>query len=201
MGEFQVPRDPAIYNGHFMGLMDWAIQRYREGYDVYAYEEADGWNGSVLGPAYAEVKSAINDRKVSSIALIGYSHGGGTVWEMANNLTNNATDIYGSFEITFTGFIDAISQSGRWIGGLIGTIGPVSIWFICDGFANIVMETLGLYESTVSFLLGLPGLIIAIIVTGFAVSFRHRLTGIVIFLFWLGVALLQAWVTAAFLYG
>ena len=126
IGEFQEPRDPAIYNGHFMGLMDWAIKRYREGFDVYAYEEADGWTESVLGPAYAEVKSAINDRKVSSIALIGYSHGGGTVWEMANKLTNNATDIYGSFEITFTGFIDAISQSWRWGAGVPGTLGSVN---------------------------------------------------------------------------
>ena len=67
-------------------------------------------------------------------------------------------------------------RSRWWQFAIAGTIGPVSIWFICGGFANIVMETLGLYESTVSFLLGLPGLIIAIIVAGFAVSFGHRLT-------------------------
>ena len=92
-------------------------------------------------------------------------------------------------------------RSRWWHFAIAGTIGPASVWVVCGGSANIVMETLGLYESTVSFLLGLPGLIIAIIVAGFAVSFGHRLTGIVIFLFWLGVALLQAWVTAAFLYG
>ena len=88
-----------------------------------------------------------------------------------------------------------------WRFAIAGTIGPASAWVVCIGSAKIIMELLGLYESTVSFLLGLPGLIIAIIVAGFAVSFGHRLTAMVIFLFWLGAAVLEVWVTAAFLYG
>ncbi len=65
---------------------------------------------SPVYPAHYEVREAIDKRGVTDVALVGYSHGGGTVWLEANLLTNGSHGISKPFSIVFTGFIDAISQ-------------------------------------------------------------------------------------------
>ena len=137
MGEFAVPMDPADQydDGNKDGIMEWAINQYHDGYDIYAFDESDLYDLEFdsIGPAYAEIKNAINNRGVSEVALTGYSHGGGVAYHMGWHLTSTdaveVTDLDGEvytvprepapgiekpFEIVFTGYIDAVRQDGFW---------------------------------------------------------------------------------------
>ena len=136
MGELAVPNDPADQNddGNKDGIMEWAIDQYHDGYDIYAFDESDyyDWEFDCLEPSYEEIKSAINLRGVTDVALMGYSHGGGVAYHMGWHLTATEStyrDTDGSiirvprepapgiekpFEIVFTGYIDAVRQDGWW---------------------------------------------------------------------------------------
>lgn len=107
-GEGQVPGDPPLEpNNH--GTFQIAIQLYRMGYDVHMYDEdvvvADG-----SGAAYNEVVSAIQQRQVGSVAIFGYSHGGGSTSDLADRLNSNRAGI-GAFEITYTAYMDSIRNN------------------------------------------------------------------------------------------
>lgn len=75
------------------------------------YEHDDVIDGE--GPAYDMIVSAVNDRGVTDIAIMGYSWGGGDTYDLAELLQQNkngtVTDITQPFGIAFTGYIDAIS--------------------------------------------------------------------------------------------
>jgi hypothetical protein len=116
-GEFQVPRDPPI-NPASHGMFNFAIEEYREGgFDVYMYDEDDSglWGE---GPAYDEIVTAINDRGVTDVAIMGYSHGGGSTYTLAWRLEQNQiqgsgiADITNAFWVPFTGYVDAIKDGG-----------------------------------------------------------------------------------------
>jgi len=105
-GEWQsLPKDIAA------GTYQTAIELFKKGYDVHMYDEDDvtalGW-----GPAYAEVVRAVRERKVSNVAIFGFSHGGGSVYDLANRLNINRARI-GFFTTVFTGYIDAITTLDR----------------------------------------------------------------------------------------
>lgn len=132
--------DPVVPAPPTMGTMQWAIDQYRMGYDVHAFEEPD-IGEPLFGPGYAEIVSAINDRGVSSVAMIGYSHGGGTVWEIANKLTSDGWELFHPFEISFTGFIDAISQNWEVLPGTLGAVNtrpPGSLFHVSQYQRNLV---------------------------------------------------------------
>lgn len=89
------------------------------GYDVHMYDEdVVAWtDGS--GTAYDEVVTAIQKRGVTEVAIFGYSHGGGATYELANRISRNTLpssdpdhldDITNSFTISYTAYIDAITQ-------------------------------------------------------------------------------------------
>jgi hypothetical protein len=107
-GESQVPGDPPLEPGNH-GTFQLAIQLYRLGYDVHMYDEdvvaADG-----SGAAYNEVVRAIQRREVSQVAILGYSHGGGSTVDMAIRLNNNRAGI-GAFDIAYTAYVDAIRNN------------------------------------------------------------------------------------------
>lgn len=124
LGEFQNPADPPNDPSN-EGMMLWAIEQYAAGYNVYAFEERDAIGANAIYPAHDVVRNAVNNQGITSVALVGYSHGGGTVWMEADHLTNGQHGITNPFEIQFTGFIDAISQNGWWLGGTPGTLGSV----------------------------------------------------------------------------
>ncbi len=75
-----------------------------EGYDVHAYLE------DPVDPAYNEVVSAVQGRGVSYVAIVGYSHGGGATYVLADRLSQNAPNI-GTFFVSFTAYIDAVIQN------------------------------------------------------------------------------------------
>jgi hypothetical protein len=116
-GEGQVPDDPPVAPLN-QGIFTLAIQEYREsGLDVYVYDEdAVDLDGS--GPVYDEVVSAIQERGVTDVAIMGYSHGGGSTYGLSWRLSRNTvvgsgvSDITNAFSIVFTGYIDAIDDGG-----------------------------------------------------------------------------------------
>jgi hypothetical protein len=55
---------------------------------------------------FAEIKKAVTERNVTSVALIGYSHGGGSVYEVSQSMDADPT----SFNLDLTAYIDAIKQ-------------------------------------------------------------------------------------------
>lgn len=105
-GEGQSPSDPPSGN---YGTFQVAKTLYGTGYDVHMYDE-DVVSSSGSGAAYDEVVSAIRDRGVGSVAIFGYSHGGGSTHDMASRLDSNRGSI-GSFTITYTAYIDGIDNS------------------------------------------------------------------------------------------
>lgn len=99
-GEDQVPVSPPDAN---LGTFVVAVDLYQAGFDVHMFDEdvvaADG-----IGQAYDETVTAIRDRGVSQAAIYGYSHGGGSTFDLADRLDVNRAAI-GVFEIRF-GFAD-----------------------------------------------------------------------------------------------
>ncbi|MCS5635254.1 MAG: proprotein convertase P-domain-containing protein [Myxococcota bacterium] len=105
-GEFQFPTDPVF--GPNEGVSVLAVALHEEGYDSHMYVEnevaADG-----SGAVYDEIVSAVQNRGVTSLAFYGFSHGGGSIYDLSERLDANKASI-GSFDILFTGYIDGIEN-------------------------------------------------------------------------------------------
>ncbi|MHB1036085.1 MAG: Calx-beta domain-containing protein [Pirellulales bacterium] len=120
-GEGQVPSDPILPadRGNF-GTFQTAIDEYRNGYDVHMYDEDNVWWSDADGPPYREIWNAIQNRGVTAVAIIGYSHGGGAVYNLAQRLYRNTLpvsdpDYLGQigrpFTVRYTAYIDAVTQT------------------------------------------------------------------------------------------
>ena len=106
-GEGQVPADPPLEPLNH-GTFQIALQLYNLGYDVHMYDE-DVVASDGSGLAYDDVASAIQEREVSSVAIFGYSHGGGSINDLAARLDSNRGSI-GAFAITYTAYVDGIDN-------------------------------------------------------------------------------------------
>lgn len=105
-GEGQTPADPPDPN---TGTFVVATELYRSGYDVHMFDEDHvGPDGS--GAVYDEVVTAIRDRAISEVGIFGYSHGGGSTYDLADRLDLNRAGI-GVFEITYTSYVDSVSNN------------------------------------------------------------------------------------------
>jgi len=105
-GEFQTPTDPPGSVNE--GIPEMAIDLHSTGYDVHMYDEdAVAANGS--GEVYGEVVDAIQKRGVVSVAMFGFSHGGGSIYDLANLLDQNRASI-GAFTIVYTAYIDGLEN-------------------------------------------------------------------------------------------
>lgn len=103
-GEFQFPTDPAF--GPNEGISELAVALHQEGFDSHMYDEDDVASDGA-GPVYDEIVDAVQNRGVTSIALYGFSHGGGAIYDLTELLQANQASI-GDFDIAFTGYIDGI---------------------------------------------------------------------------------------------
>lgn len=105
-GEGQTPSDPADPE---MGTFVVAVDLYQRGYDVHMYDEdvvaADG-----TGAAFNEVATAIQNSAVDAVAIFGYSHGGGSTYNLADLLDLSRAGL-GAFEIQVTSYVDAVRNS------------------------------------------------------------------------------------------
>lgn len=113
-GEGQVPGDPVNDPGN-QGIFTTAIDLYRnEGYDVRMYDE-DDVSPTGQGPAYDQLVNSINNQMQSEVAIFGYSHGGGSVYDLAYRLNDNIIgalfDITEPFAVKFTSYVDAITNN------------------------------------------------------------------------------------------
>lgn len=105
-GESQVPTDPPDSNhGTFIA----AQALYRRGFDVHMYDE-DGVAADGTGIVFNEAATAIRDRSVSTVAIFGYSHGGGSTYDLAD-LLDLSRPTLGVFEIAFTSYVDSVSNN------------------------------------------------------------------------------------------
>ncbi|MEE3327277.1 MAG: proprotein convertase P-domain-containing protein [Myxococcota bacterium] len=105
-GEFQFPTDP-VY-GPNEGISYLAVDLHEEGYDSHMYDEDDvAADGS--GPVYDEIVDAVQSRGVTSVALYGFSHGAGSIYDLSERLQLNQASI-GDFDILFTAYIDGIEN-------------------------------------------------------------------------------------------
>jgi hypothetical protein len=104
-GEFLVPSDPA--GGLNAGIADMSIALQKLGYDAHMYAE-NVVDATGAGELYYEIISAVQERGVTEIAFIGFSHGGGSIYDV---LTKLAADGIGGFTVPFTAYIDGISNA------------------------------------------------------------------------------------------
>ncbi|MEO1914352.1 MAG: hypothetical protein ABGW98_10915 [Myxococcales bacterium] len=106
-GEFQFLTDPVL--GPNEGISILAVSLHEQGYDshmdVENEVEADG-----SGPVYDEIVSAVQNRGGRSIGLYGFSHGGGSVYDLSERLDANKASIE-AFDIV----LPAISTASRTI--------------------------------------------------------------------------------------
>ena len=81
-----------------------------DGYDVHYYDE-DAVDSVGSGQAFDEVMLAVKDLCVTSIAIFGHSHGGGSTYSLAEKFTeNNSANL---FTVKFTAYVDAIENESN----------------------------------------------------------------------------------------
>ena len=110
-GRGQDPADPVNYATH--GMFQLAIDLYRQdGYDVRMYQEKTDVEGNnANGAAIEEIIRAVNDRGVTSIAIIGYSQGGGSTYDLSSRIQQERIngELQGAqFSLEYTAYVDAI---------------------------------------------------------------------------------------------
>jgi hypothetical protein len=107
----------------------WVIQELLNGYDVHVWDDGHDWFQSDdcdewgNGPALDEIANAINNRGVTNVALLGYSHGGGTVYNLSKRLYYDGSSciwyenkvtfsdmIHNPYQLVFTSYIDAVRK-------------------------------------------------------------------------------------------
>ncbi|GJM23956.1 MAG: hypothetical protein DHS20C16_03710 [Phycisphaerae bacterium] len=97
-----VPVDPN--HGSFVV----GIAMYQAGFDVHMFDEdVVSPNGS--GAAYDAVADAIVNRQVDEVAIFGYSHGGGSTYDLADRLDVNRAGL-GMFSIVYTSYVDSVEN-------------------------------------------------------------------------------------------
>lgn len=104
-GEDQVPSVPVDANN---GTAVVATALYGRGYDVHLYDE-DNVSPNGSGIVLNEVVTAISSRLVDEVSIFGYSHGGGSTYDLAERLDNDRPGI-GLFEIVVTSYVDGVEN-------------------------------------------------------------------------------------------
>jgi hypothetical protein len=111
-GEFQTPTPELPPNNH--GIFKAGIELYNQGYDVRIYDE-DDVDADGSGVVFDEIRNSINNQFYTEVAMFGYSHGGGSVYDLSVKLMDESTPPFGTiiqpFTITMTSYIDAIETS------------------------------------------------------------------------------------------
>ena len=116
VGELQTPGPDFSESG----INRWVVDQLKNGYDVHVWD--DGFDPSLdpdytpdcaadgSGRAFAEIVNAVENRGVTHVAIVGFSHGGGSVY----NLSNALSQVFWSGEgrnpyiPVFTSYIDAV---------------------------------------------------------------------------------------------
>lgn len=105
-GENQVPSLPVDFNA---GTFVVGTALYQSGYDAYLFDE-DNVSANGTGTVYNEAVNAVANRLIEQVAFFGYSHGGGSTFDLAERLDIDRAGI-GNFEITFTSYVDGVGNN------------------------------------------------------------------------------------------
>lgn len=101
-------QNPANVGDPRLGVFTIGLTLYQQGYDVHLYSyDKVATNGQ--GAAFNEVKSAVLKRNVESIAIVGYSWGGGSTYQLASGLSAD-TSLKGHYQLQYTAYIDGIRR-------------------------------------------------------------------------------------------
>ena len=101
-GEDQVPQLPLDPNH---GSYIVATELYRRGWDVLMRDE-DEVSPVGTGPVHDEVVNAIQQRSVGRLSIFGYSHGGGSTYDLCDLLLGTP----GSFTVDYTSYVDGVEN-------------------------------------------------------------------------------------------
>jgi hypothetical protein len=99
-------QDPANVGDPRLGVFAIGLTLYQQGYDVHLFSHSQV-QSSGQGAAFNEVKSAVLNRNVDYVAILGYSWGGGATYELAAGLKADAT-MAGQYQLKYTAYIDGI---------------------------------------------------------------------------------------------
>lgn len=138
-GENQVPSDPPDPES---GTFVVAQGLYQQGYDVHMFDEDNvGADGS--GIVFDEIANAIQNRGVDEVAIFGYSHGGGSTYDLAD-LLDISRPVLGVFEIQFTSYVDSVSNNSDIDMGQELRRPPSSAYHLNHYQHGVFLEDLGL---------------------------------------------------------
>ncbi|MDR3109123.1 MAG: LamG domain-containing protein [Planctomycetaceae bacterium] len=131
VGETQQAGNPDGTPAGSLGVNDWVVQELKNGYDVWVFD--DGYDVITMaspdctewgeGNALDVVANAINNQGIANVAIIGYSHGGGSAYNLSWRMfyDGGTSDSYlywyppqvinNPYNVVFTSYIDAVSNS------------------------------------------------------------------------------------------
>lgn len=100
-------QDPRNVGDPRLGIFTMATTLYDSGYDValFAHSEVQS---SGQGAAYNEVSSAVLDRNVDNVAILGYSWGAGATYELSKGLAANSAVAAAGYRLQYTASVDGI---------------------------------------------------------------------------------------------
>lgn len=108
-GEGQHPGDYDPADGSrcsSCGLFDLGYFLYSDGYDAQIFDEDDvDFDG--FGRVFDAIRVAVDNRGISTIAVIGYSHGGGSTLLLSRRLRDDQT-IKSPYSLSLSAYVDAI---------------------------------------------------------------------------------------------
>lgn len=102
-------QDPRNFGDTRLGVFTIGGTLYQQGYDVHLYSH-DQILASGQGAAYTEAVNAVLKRKVTNLAILGYSWGGGATYELAAGLKANAS-LTGRYALKYTAYMDGIKHN------------------------------------------------------------------------------------------
>ncbi len=102
-------QNPANVGDPRLGIFTVGVSLYQQGYDVHLYSY-DKVNSAGKGAAFDEVKSAVLKRNVDSVAILGYSWGGGSLYLLSTALKADAS-LTGQFQLQYTAYVDGVKRN------------------------------------------------------------------------------------------
>jgi hypothetical protein len=103
-------QSPSQFGDPNLGIYTIAGSLYAQGYDVQLYGHYDVSSRDGKGNAYADTVSAVLNRNVNNVAVIGYSWGGGATYNLSNALKKTPSLATAGYKLVYTAYIDGIRQ-------------------------------------------------------------------------------------------
>ncbi len=103
-------QDPAAGVLSFPGIEESAMTLYKEGYDVHLYEWHEQQDNVFFNRdnPLEELKTAVVDRHIEQFVIMGYSYGGGAIYDFALNLYQPENNWVVGAEFALSVYVDAV---------------------------------------------------------------------------------------------